>query len=43
MAKLERFDPPANLDDFNGIPGQLEQWSQAVSGWFDAFINSERP
>jgi hypothetical protein len=43
MALLPRFDPPAFLSEFNGIPGQLDQWSRAISGWFDAFINSERP
>ena len=35
---LAVFDPPGFLDDFNQIPGQLEQWSNAVSGWFDSNI-----
>jgi len=37
-----RFDPPAFLDDFDKIPGQLEAWSNAVSGWFDEAIASEK-
>jgi hypothetical protein len=35
---LERYDPPGDLPDFAGIPGQLDQWSAAVSGWFDGNI-----
>jgi hypothetical protein len=38
MALLDRFDPPAFLADFNSIPGQLQAWHQAVSGWFDGVI-----
>jgi hypothetical protein len=37
MGLLERFDPPAYLPDFNEIPDQLEQWHEAVSGWFDEY------
>jgi hypothetical protein len=35
---LAAFDPPGHLDDFEQIPGQLKQWSDAVSGWFDSNI-----
>src|SRR5215475_13343566 len=42
MALLERFDPPAFLADFNGIPGQLQAWHKAVSSWFDAVVKIER-
>lgn len=43
MALLQRFDPPAYLPDFNGVPGQLEAWHKAVSNWFDASIDLDRP
>ena len=42
MALLQRFDSPAYLDDFEGIPGQREAWHQFVSASFDASIASER-
>jgi hypothetical protein len=35
MGLVQRFDPPGHLPDFHRIPGQLEQWHQAVSCWFD--------
>lgn len=35
---LKSFLPPGDLKDFDGIPGQLDQWSAAVSGWFDENI-----
>ncbi|MEZ4295050.1 MAG: hypothetical protein R3B70_08725 [Polyangiaceae bacterium] len=41
MSTLKLFNPPANMTDFDGIPGQLEQWSAAVSGWIDESIDSE--
>ncbi|TFW31348.1 hypothetical protein [Massilia horti] len=41
MALLQKFDPPAFLSDFNGIPGQLEAWHNAVSAWFDAVVKIE--
>jgi hypothetical protein len=40
--QIERYDPPGFMTDFEGIPGQLEQWSAAVSGWFDEVIAIER-
>ncbi len=47
MAKAKeaprRFDPPAFMDDFAHIKGQLQAWSDAVSGWFDEAIDSEKP
>ena len=33
-----RYDPPAFMTDFDGIPGQLEAWSNAMSGWVDEMI-----
>jgi hypothetical protein len=42
MTLLNRYDPPAYLPDFNGIPGQLAAWHSAVSAYFDAAIDSER-
>jgi hypothetical protein len=42
MTLLQRFDTPAYLADFNGIPGQIEAWSAAVSSWFDAVVTIER-
>jgi hypothetical protein len=41
MSLLGRYDPPGFLSDFNTIPGQLDAWHQAVSGWFDAVVESE--
>jgi len=38
---IERYDPPGFMADFDGIDGQLEQWSNAVSGWFDEVIAKE--
>ncbi len=42
MSKLSRFDPPAFLPDFNGIPGQLAAWHRAMSAWFDAVVKIEQ-
>ena len=42
MAQLSRYDPPAYLPDFNGIPGQRAAWHKAMSAFFDAAIASER-
>jgi hypothetical protein len=36
MTQLEAYDPPGHLTDFDGIDGQREQWSRAVSNWFDS-------
>jgi hypothetical protein len=33
--KLVRFDPPANIDDFDTIPKQREAWSEFLSNNFD--------
>jgi hypothetical protein len=35
------YDPPGFMTDYARIPGQLEQWSRAVSGWFDECIGIE--
>jgi len=40
--KLKMFDPPGHLPDFVGIPGQLQQWSKAISGWIDGAIQIEQ-
>jgi hypothetical protein len=42
MGILQRFDPPAYLTDFNGIPGQPDAWHRAVSKWFDDSIDRDR-
>jgi hypothetical protein len=41
MALLARFDPPAFLADYDGIPGQREAWSEFISRAFDVSIKSE--
>lgn len=33
LEKLEKFNPPAFLEDFEGE--QLERWSTTVDGWFN--------
>jgi hypothetical protein len=38
---LKMFGPPGNMTDFNNIPGQLQQWSNAISGWIDGAIAIE--
>jgi hypothetical protein len=38
MTLLTRYDTPANLPDFDSIPGQREAWHKAVSTWFDETI-----
>jgi hypothetical protein len=40
-APLSRYSPPGDLTDFDGIDGQLEQWSEAVSLWFDESITAQ--
>ena len=41
MALLQRFDPPAFLTDYDGIPGQREAWHNFVSRCFAASIAGE--
>jgi len=41
MPLLNRYDPPAFLEDFAAIPGQLDAWHEAVSGWFDQVIRND--
>lgn len=36
------YSPPAFMTDFDSIPGQLQAWSDAVSGWFDETIAIEQ-
>jgi hypothetical protein len=43
MGLLQRFDPPAYLQDFGPIPGQLTAWHNAVSKWFDGSIAMDQP
>jgi hypothetical protein len=38
MSLLDRFDPPANLTDFDAIPGHREEWSKYISTVFDDAI-----
>lgn len=38
----QRFDPPAFMTDFAGIPGQLDAWHEFVSRSFDAVVGAER-
>jgi hypothetical protein len=40
-APRPRYSPPGYLADFDGIEGQLEQWSKAVSSWFDESIAAQ--
>lgn len=37
----ERFDPPAYLADFGRVPGLLNQWSEAMSSWFEMTLKAE--
>ncbi len=39
---ITAYDPPGFMTDFDRIPGQLAQWSRAVSGWFDECIAAEQ-
>ena len=39
---ITAYDPPGYMTDFDRIPGQREQWSRAVSGWFDECIVAEQ-
>ncbi len=40
-AAVTSYAPPGFMTDFDGIPGQREQWSAAVSGWFDGVVAYE--
>jgi len=42
MALLQRFDPPAFLSDFDGIPGQREAWHAFISSSFQSVIKGEQ-
>jgi hypothetical protein len=39
---ISAFDPPGFMTDFDRIPGQRAQWSNAVSGWFDECVAAEK-
>ncbi len=39
---IDRYDPPGFMTDFEKISGQLDEWSLAVSGWFDEAIAKEK-
>jgi hypothetical protein len=41
MALLQRFDPPAFLSDYDGIPGQGEAWHAFILRCFELSIASE--
>jgi hypothetical protein len=36
-----KFDPSAHMKDLGRVPGLTEQWSRAVSHWFDATLKAE--
>jgi len=36
-----KFDAPAFLTDLSGVPSLSEEWSKAVSLWFDATVSAE--
>jgi hypothetical protein len=38
---ITAYDPPGFLPDFDGVAHQREQWSAAVSRWFDESINAQ--
>jgi hypothetical protein len=38
MVTERRYAPPGGMSDFNAIEGQLDQWSDAISGWSDETI-----
>src|SRR5258708_35324000 len=42
LGLLRRFDPTAYLPDFEDLPGLLDQWHEAASGWFDNSIDREK-
>jgi hypothetical protein len=37
----DRFDPPAYLADFARVPGLSDEWSKAMSSWFDSTLDHE--
>jgi hypothetical protein len=39
---LKRFDPPGFLPDLARVPGMVDEWSAAVSYWFDSSVESGR-
>jgi hypothetical protein len=39
---LKQFDPPGFLPDLARVPRLADQWSEAVSSWFDGSIEAER-
>lgn len=41
LKKLDKFHPPAFLDDFEG--DQLDRWSKTVNGWFSDEIAGRQP
>lgn len=43
MGLLNRFDPPAYLNDFDAVRGMREAWHEFVSLTFDVSIASEQP
>jgi Dyp-type peroxidase family len=42
MGLVQGFDPPAFLDDFDGIPGQREAWHRFISERLDRAIAAQR-
>jgi hypothetical protein len=42
MGLYAKLDPPAHMQDLSRVPGLTDQWSKAVSHWFDATLKAER-
>jgi hypothetical protein len=40
MALLQSFDPPADMNDFDGTPGMRLAWSDFVSGAFQSELKN---
>jgi len=38
-----RFDPTANLNDFNRVPGMREGWNQYITDLYAAMLYSDDP
>lgn len=41
MGLYPKFDLPAHMKDLDRVPGLADQWSKAISHWFDATLKVE--
>ena len=41
MGLYTKFDPPAHMQDLRRVPGLTEEWSDAISHWFNATLKAE--